>query len=67
VPQHSFDGNTESLLADFNADGLTDIGYWSPGGVWQLLIATGSRSPALAGFIGPMRLRQRHRPLAAAR
>ncbi|HSW32498.1 MAG TPA: FG-GAP-like repeat-containing protein, partial [Steroidobacteraceae bacterium] len=39
VPQHSFDGNTESLLADFNADGLTDIAYWAPGGVWQLLIA----------------------------
>jgi RHS repeat-associated protein len=53
VPQHSFDGNTESLLADFNADGLTDIAYWAPGGVWQLLIATGSRSPVLAGFSGP--------------
>ena len=53
VPQHSFDGNTEPLLADFNADGLTDIAYWAPGGLWQLLIATGSRSPALAGFMGP--------------
>ena len=53
VPQHSFDGNTESMLADFNADGLTDIAYWAPGGTWQLLMATGGRSPALAGFAGP--------------
>ena len=27
VPQYSFDGNTEALLADLNGDGLTDIAY----------------------------------------
>jgi RHS repeat-associated protein len=54
VPQHAFDGNAESLLADFNADGLTDIGYWVAGRNWQLLLSTGSRGTRLAGFAGPM-------------
>ena len=53
VPQHSFDGNTESLLSDFNGDGLTDIGYWAAGGQWQLLFGTGPRGTALAGISGP--------------
>jgi RHS repeat-associated protein len=53
VPQYSFDGNTESLLADFNGDGLTDIGFWSAGSQWQLLLGSGSRGASLAGFVGP--------------
>lgn len=53
VPQYTFDGNSESLLADFNADGLTDIGYWAPGGPWRLLLGRGARGTSLAGFAGP--------------
>jgi RHS repeat-associated protein len=53
VPQFAFDGSTEALLADFNADGLTDIAYGAPGSAWQLLFGTGSRGAVLAGFAGP--------------
>jgi RHS repeat-associated protein len=54
APQYAFDGNSESLLSDFNADGLTDIGYRVEGGHWQLLLGKGSRGTAYAGFAGPL-------------
>ncbi len=54
VPQYTFDGNAESLLADFNADGLTDIGYSPTGGQWRLLLGTGARGGSLAGFSAPV-------------
>jgi RHS repeat-associated protein len=54
VPQYSLPGAAEALLADFNADALTDVAYASAGGQWQLYLATGSRGGALAGFAGPV-------------
>ena len=54
IPQYTFDGNTEALLADFNGDGLTDIAYGAAGGTWQLLFGTGTRGASLAGYTGPV-------------
>lgn len=54
VPQFTFDGSAEPILADFNADGLTDIALGAAGLDWHLLVATGARGALLAGFIGPL-------------
>jgi RHS repeat-associated protein len=53
VQQYSFDGNTEALLADFNADALSDVGYWNAYGQWELLTGGGARGTTLATFGGP--------------
>ena len=47
VPQYSFDGNTEALLADLNGDGLTDIAYTTLSANWQMLLGTGTRGTTL--------------------
>ncbi|MGB5102584.1 MAG: FG-GAP-like repeat-containing protein, partial [Steroidobacteraceae bacterium] len=54
VTELMFDGNTEALVADFNSDGLADIGYWAAGGPWQLLFGAGSRGTNRAAFAGPL-------------
>ena len=53
VQGYALDGNTEALLADFNGDSLSDIGYWNAYGQWELLLGGGSRGATLAGFGGP--------------
>ena len=53
VQGHSFDGNTEALLADFNGDALSDIGYWNASGRWELLVGSGASGTALAVLGGP--------------
>lgn len=53
VTELIFDGNTEPLVADFNSDGIADIGYWSTGATWQLLFGAGSRGTNRASFAGP--------------
>ena len=53
VAQAALDGVTDILLADLNADRLTDIVYLASGSAWQVLHGAGSRGPALAAFAGP--------------
>ena len=53
VQGYALDGNTEALLADFNGDSLSDIGYWNAYGQWELLLGSGSRGTTLAMFGGP--------------
>jgi len=53
VQQYTMDGNTEALLADFNGDALTDVGYWNAFGQWEFLVGGGSRGATVAMFGGP--------------
>lgn len=53
--QYGFDGNGEALLADFNGDGLTDVGYRGPSGYWEMLLGSGSRGAAQVVMAGPIR------------
>ena len=45
-----FDGSIEPLLADFNGDGLTDLGYWAPGTPWTVKLGSGWRESNAAAF-----------------
>jgi len=53
VQGYALDGNSEALLADFNGDAHSDIGYWNAYGQWELLMGGGARGTALATFGGP--------------
>ena len=50
VPQAVLENSTDPLLADFNSDGLTDIAWSLSGTSARLLLATGRRGTADAGF-----------------
>ncbi|HEX9207684.1 MAG TPA: FG-GAP-like repeat-containing protein, partial [Steroidobacteraceae bacterium] len=53
VQGYSLDGASEALLADFNGDSQSDIGYWNAIGQWELLMGAGTRGTTLAVFGGP--------------
>jgi len=52
IQGYALDGTTEAMLADFNGDSLSDIGYWNAYGQWELLLGAGSRGTTLATFGG---------------
>jgi len=66
VQGYAFDGNTEALLADFNGDSLSDIGYWNAYGQWELLMGAGARGATPAIFGGPFQT-EAYMPSAAGR
>lgn len=54
LSQASIEAATAPLLADINADGLTDVAYVSADLSWQLLVGAGSRGNAAAVLVGPL-------------
>jgi len=52
VQGHVLNGSPEALLADFNGDSLSDIGYWNALGQWELLMGSGARGSTPAMFAG---------------
>jgi RHS repeat-associated protein len=53
VAQSWLDGASDPLLADFNADGLTDVVYAYNGFTWRLVLGTGRRGAVDAGLSSP--------------
>lgn len=53
VAQSVLDGASDPLLADFNADGLTDVVYAYNGLTWRLALGTGRRGAVDAGLSSP--------------
>jgi RHS repeat-associated protein len=54
VAQSMLDGASDPLLADFNADGLTDVVYAYNGFSWRLALGIGRRGAVEAGLSPPV-------------